>query len=277
MLPSNNKQPFFYNDKLIWLIGYPIAAISFVFFANDNSLVTLIGLPSFISDLVFALLMTYTVGLYLKLIVKYLDKSYSWGNDFKTRLLKQLLYGVICPLIASMLLEVGYLYVINIPLKSSSILNLELPLTFIFLLLANLFYLVNYLFYFRKATLDTVKEPSIPQPIQHIGYITVQKGYTETRIFIEDCALLVCANKVVWLHTFTGEQYRLQGTMEMWQEKLASANFYRINRQYLSSLNAIQSIEQTETRKLKVNFLTTSEAVFVSKLNVASFKQWWKR
>ena len=82
----------------------------------------------------------------------------------------------------------------------------------------------------------------------------------------------------MWLITFDGETFRVQGTMEEWGEKLKDSNFYRINRQYLSSFNAIKSIEQTETRKLKVNFVISLEDdVYISKPNIAFFKQWWKK
>lgn len=277
MIPSTPSNKITYNDKLIWLAGYPVAALSFIFFANDNSFVTLINLPTFLSDLFFAIAVTFAIGFYIRWLTRYLDIKLPWYEGFKSRLFRQVLLGIVMPLLVSMLLEVVYLYFANIPLATSSILNLEFPLAFIFLLLANLFYLVSYLFYHKRTEVITITRQvtiSAPKPIE---YITVQKGFTEERVDIENCAVITSSSKLLWLHTYNGQQYRLQGTLEEWEEKLKSANFYRINRQYLAALNAVRSVEQTDTRKLKVNLVIPADEVFVSKLNVASFRQWWKK
>jgi len=272
---SANK--FLYNDKIVWFAFYPIVAISFIFFANDNPFFTLIRLPTFLTDLLFAIIVTFSIGFYIKWLTLHFDILLPWNKNFKKRLVKQFLFGIMLPLFFSMLLEIIYLLTINISLKDSSIFNLELPLAFLFLSLINLFYLVNYLFYSNKEIKNDMKvQTSIDTSQKSIEFIVVQKGFTEERINIEDCALLMSSNKIIWLYNFDGEKYRLQGTLEEWQLNLKEANFYRINRQYLVSLKSIKSIEQTETRKLKINLIINTDDVYVSKPNVTNFKLWWK-
>ncbi|HMU71231.1 MAG TPA: LytTR family DNA-binding domain-containing protein [Ferruginibacter sp.] len=266
-----------YKDTLLWAAGYPIAALSFIFLANDNSLTTLIRLPTFLSDILFALVVTFAAGVYIRRITRILDARIPWHDGFRRRLLYQFLLGILVPLTVSMLLEVVYLYSARIPLASSSIVNLELPLAFIFLLLANLFYLVNYLFYQKRTEIITITREVVVAPKEPVRYLTVQKGFTEEKIGIENCALLVSRNKLLWLHTYSGEQFRLAGSLEEWESKLKEVDFYRVNRQYLAARLAIQSVEQTETRKLKINFVIPSGEVYVSKPNAASFRQWWKK
>jgi DNA-binding LytR/AlgR family response regulator len=145
-----------------------------------------------------------------------------------------------------------------------------------FLLLANLFYLVSYLLYNRKTEVITIREEVLVTPTPPFASITVQKGFTEMKIPINNCAVIESRNKFLWLHTYQGESFRLPGTLEEWEERLAPANFYRINRQFLVAAAAITSVEQTSTRKLKVNLVLPANDVYVSKLNAASFRQWWK-
>lgn len=272
------------SHTFLWIIFYPLVAISFIFIANDNPFWELIHLSSFISDVFFALIVTFLVGFYLQWLTYYLDKTLTWNDNFADRLKKQFLLGVLLPLFAAMSLEIFYLYLIKIPLASSSMLNLELPLAFLFLLIANLFYLVNFL-YLEKKTVNVSENIALSKSSEKVAeieiapnFIPIQKGFTEEKIEIEHCAFIVSANKMLWLHTFSGDQYRLKGTLEEWEEKLKNAGFYRLNRQYLATAAAIRSVEQTETRKLKINFiLATEEEVYVSKPNVAHFRQWWQQ
>lgn len=266
-----------YKDRFLWRIGYPLAAISFLFFANDNAFLSLLNIPSFYSDALFALIITFCVGFYLKASTQYLDKKYPWYENFATRLAWQALLGVAIPLVFSMLLEIIYLYFIDIPLESAAIFHLELPLSLLFLLLANAFYLVNYLFYQKKTEIITITETIAAATPPQLDFLTVQKGFSTLQIPLSACAVLMSSHKTLWLHTFQGETFRLQGTLEEWENKLKAVHFYRLNRQYLATRSAIASVEHTETRKLKVHFvLSIEDEVFVAKSNVAAFKAWWK-
>ncbi len=266
-----------YKDKLLWLAGYPVIALSFIFIANDNSFDTLIHIPSFYSDILFAFIVTFLAGIYIKNLVKKLDKSNPWEAGFKKRTALQFLQGILIPLIAVIGLELFYLEMIDISVSFYSIMNFELPLAFLFLVLANAFYLLQYLFLLHKT--QPFIEPSKALEITSgpVSHIAVMKGFTEELVDISACALISTSNKLTWLHTFNGDRFRLQGTLEDWQKKLSQNNFYRINRQYLAGQGSITKVEITDTRTLKLTFAVDgNETVFVSKQNAASFRQWWK-
>ncbi|MBC7886285.1 MAG: LytTR family transcriptional regulator DNA-binding domain-containing protein [Ferruginibacter sp.] len=263
-----------YHDKWLWHFGYPLFATAMIFIANDNSFTDLISNPSFYTDLLFAFTVTYLSGFYLKKITVWLDKKKCWHNALKKRALLQLLAGVLLPLGACMLLEIVYLYSIGIPPRESSILYLEFPLSFLFLLLANLFYIVHYLLYSEQIkTIIIGPKKSISLP----DFITVQIGFTEKQIPLADCAVIISKGKLLWLHSFDGEQYRLPGTMDEWEQKLNRADFYRLNRQFLAAHKVIRAIEQTATRKILVHLsLFAGEEVYVSKEKSAGFQHWWR-
>lgn len=266
-----------FHGKLIWRTTYFLIAAAFVLVANDNTFDFLLKNPSFYTDIIFSLAVTFGTGFYLRTLNAKLDKKFPWVEMFKIRLFKQMTQGILFPLVFAMILEIIYLRAINISFLNSAMLNFELPLAIIFLILLNLISLTGYLFKHRQKEAIVITEQVIASAPKRLEYINVQKGFVEARIELDKCALIMSASKLLWLHTFEGEKYRLPGTLEEWEEKLKHANFYRINRQYLSSYKAIQSVEQTDTRKLKVHFTIPTGEVYISKTNVASFRQWWKQ
>lgn len=266
---------FFSASKKILpgILFYLVIAVSFVFIANDNSFRDLLKLPSFYSDVFFALLTTLAVGLYVHLITVRLDRKHSWRTDFRSRFSNQFFLAFLLPLIAAMVLEMGYLYVIRIPISQSGFWNLELPLAALYLLVINLFYFSRNLFLHREK--ETAGESL--QDFQPIHFLTVQKGFAEEKIAIEDCAYIKSSNKVLWLQTFNDEQFRIKGTLEELEELLTPHNFYRLNRQYLAAHSSIQSIEPDVSRKIRVHFsVPAREEVTVSKTNAVHFRNWWK-
>ncbi len=268
--------PIVYKDRILWLAFYPLAALSFIFIANDNPLLKLILLPSFATDIVFALLVTFTIGIYLRKITNFLDLKYSWKENFSKRAYMQFCYGVLVPLLTSMILELIYLKSINIAIANSSILHLELPLAFFMLLISNSYYLAAYLFYHTETRFVTVEKPVPILKEDAVSYLVVQKGFCEQKIDIVDCAFIKSSERLLWLHTLNNDIYRLDGTLDDWEEKM-KGDFYRINRQYLASPASIQSVSTTETRKLKVHFtIPVADEVYISKANAASFRKWWK-
>lgn len=272
----NEPRPITYKEHILWLIFYPLAALSFIFFANDNPFLKLVQLPSFLTDIFFSLLLTFSTGIYVKWVTLRLDKKYSWQEHFKKRAWLQFLNGILLPLCGAMILEVLYLKSINIPLSSSSILHLELPLAFLLLSLSNSYYLTSYLFRYKKVEILTV-EKLIQSNEKELVYIVVQKGYNELKIDINDCAFIKSSEKLLWLYTFNNDTYRLDGTLDEWEKKFPG-NFFRINRQYLASAKAVQTVTTTETRKLKVDFIIPlDENIYISKANSTSFRKWWKK
>lgn len=273
---ATNLVPTAYKDRILWLVFYPLAALSFIFIANDNPFLKLIRLPSFITDVVFALLVTFTIGTYIKLITKHLDRKYSWKENFSKRTFVQFCYGVLLPLMGSMILEIIYLKSINIPIASSSILYLEFPLAILLLLLSNSYYLACFLFYHTQTKIIEIEKSISLGGEEAVSYLIVQKGFFEHRIDVTDCAFIKSSERLLWLHTLNNEIYRLDGTLDDWEEKL-KGKFYRINRQYLAASASIQTISTTETRKLKVHFtIPVTDEVYISKANAASFRKWWK-
>lgn len=267
------KSNILYFDRKIGLILYPILGISFIFFANDNDLKELIKYPSFKWDIAFSIVAVAIVGIYLAWLNRYLDKNkkISWESSFSKRLKVQFLFGIFSPLFIVIGLEIFYLKLINIPFGQSSIVNLELPLAFIYLFIINLLYFINYIYSLKKSE---QKNSDMQQPV--VTSITIFQGSKEIAIPIVDCAFIMSSEKNLWLHTSQNRQIFIHGTMLEWESKLPKKYFYRLNRQYIANRNAIEGVEITNTRRLKIFLKGSGESIFISKANASNFRKWWK-
>lgn len=264
-----------YQDKVLWFLLYPFMSIAFVYIGSDHFLNRFKNEPYFYLDIILSFTLVFLSGWYILKITQWLDKKYDWRFGLRNRNLQQMLWGGLLPLISSMLLEISYLLIIDLPLSKSSILNLELPLSILFFSLANSFYIVQYILKYKELEISGNYTAISESELHNLDHITVQSGSTERKLELDECAFIKSAQKVLWVFTFTGDQFRISGTLDEWENKLGPS-FYRINRQYITSRKAIKAIEQTETRKLKLEFfIPQSEDVFVSKQNAASFRKWW--
>ncbi|MCD7972143.1 MAG: LytTR family DNA-binding domain-containing protein [Candidatus Azobacteroides sp.] len=101
------------------------------------------------------------------------------------------------------------------------------------------------------------KDKLIPIPVNDIAYI-----YIDT--------------KIVKAVTFEKKSYFLGGTMEEIMLQLDPKIFFRANRQYIISYNAIKDLSIWFGSKLAVNLKISSvEKILISKARVKEFKDWF--
>lgn len=87
-------------------------------------------------------------------------------------------------------------------------------------------------------------------------------------------ALFYLENEITYLYTFTGRTYCITETLEE-LEKKAGFGFFRMNRQYLVSRQAIIDAEAYESRKLAINLnCTFNKKIIVSKERKKKVMEW---
>ncbi|MEM9822586.1 MAG: LytTR family DNA-binding domain-containing protein [Bacteroidota bacterium] len=92
---------------------------------------------------------------------------------------------------------------------------------------------------------------------------------------IEEIALFMVENDMVYIYTFAGQKFTLLKKMEYLESACAPNQFFRINRQMLINREAITSFEPHFNRKIVLNLkVKLSELAIVSRLKVSSFKTW---
>ena len=103
----------------------------------------------------------------------------------------------------------------------------------------------------------------------------VKKGEQLIPVADDDAAYFYTENELVYLIAHTGKKYVLDYTLEQLSTLLDPARFFRINRQFIVSLAAVQQIHTYFSNRLKLQLQPAADAeVLVSKGQVKRFKAW---
>lgn len=92
---------------------------------------------------------------------------------------------------------------------------------------------------------------------------------------IDDVAFFYTSNEKVAAHTYAGERYIIDRTLEVLQSTLPEDEFFRANRQFIVARKAVKDIAVWFGSRLALNLtLDTPEKIIISKARVPEFKQW---
>ncbi len=104
--------------------------------------------------------------------------------------------------------------------------------------------------------------------------ILAKKGTEYIALNLNDIAYFFTEHKIVFARDFTGRQLIVDKTLAELEALVDQSKFFRINRKYLSCLNAIEKFKP-DNGKIRV-FLNpdSKEEVFVSKETAPAFRDW---
>ena len=104
---------------------------------------------------------------------------------------------------------------------------------------------------------------------------TVKMGQHLKMIGIVDAECFYSENKGTYIHTNDGRDYLLESTLEQLENELDPAQFFRVSRKFIVSVNAIKDIVVYTNSRLKVILPTYKEdEVIVSRERVNDFREW---
>ena len=104
---------------------------------------------------------------------------------------------------------------------------------------------------------------------------TVKIGQHLKVISIDEIECFFSENKGTYLHTFDNRNYLLECTLELLEQELDPADFFRISRKFIIPLKAIKEIVVYSNSRLKVILPSYKEdEVIVSREKVSDFKTW---
>ncbi len=106
--------------------------------------------------------------------------------------------------------------------------------------------------------------------------LVVRKGSESIAIPVEEIALIVTKNKMVFVIDQCSKKYRLDKTMNELENELPNWIFFRANRQYFVNINFIKSFRMFEHVKLQIdlNFNIMPVPIIVSQKTAPKFKKW---
>lgn len=105
--------------------------------------------------------------------------------------------------------------------------------------------------------------------------VLIQQGDKIIPLYAKDIALFYTENEYSFAYTFAQESFLLSPSLEALSQQF-SADFFRINRQFLVNRIAIKDASHHLNRKVMVNLKVPFKApILVGKLKVTAFLNWW--
>ena len=101
------------------------------------------------------------------------------------------------------------------------------------------------------------------------------KGSRLIPLQTSDIACFYIENQIVKAITYDNKSYSIDHSLELLAEQLDPAMFYRANRQYIVSKNALRELDLWFNHRLSVHLkVPTPSKILVSKVKVTEFREW---
>ncbi|UNY98527.1 LytTR family DNA-binding domain-containing protein [Zhouia spongiae] len=108
----------------------------------------------------------------------------------------------------------------------------------------------------------------------------VHKGHQLISLEVENIAFFYGSGKHLFIHSQADESYLYNDTVRDIVEKLDPDQFFKVNRNYIVNYNAVDRILRHSASKLELILkqkVPDNDQIFVSKNEVAKFKEWLDR
>jgi DNA-binding LytR/AlgR family response regulator len=128
-----------------------------------------------------------------------------------------------------------------------------------------------------KTTIDLsqIKELLQPQKKDYKTRFMVKIGEKIQSVQTSEIAFFMSEERVTFLQTFEGKRYILDYTLDQLEVMLDSKKFFRLNRKYISSFEAIAEIHTYSNSRLKIKLSNCSDNdILVSREKVGALKDW---
>ncbi|WP_020568473.1 LytTR family DNA-binding domain-containing protein [Neolewinella persica] len=267
----------FHNERWLFRYFYPLTAIAVVHIGNENSLTHLLTIPSYYSDLLLALALSFGVGAYYHWWYKTHSLSANREKGSISFLLGYISKVLLIPVGTIIIFESLYvILLLDIPFSETSIIYLELPLVLLFCVLVNLVYgMLNYREKYQLARFNLSGNTLSDISTKFRTNFIVHRGNRSKNISVKEVAYFQVESKLTFLMAHDGRRYMYLSTLKDLEDDLDPKQFFFINRQVIAHRNGIIGCERTNTRRLEVHLCpATSEPVFVSKAKSGQFLRW---
>jgi DNA-binding LytR/AlgR family response regulator len=103
----------------------------------------------------------------------------------------------------------------------------------------------------------------------------IRMGQSLRLVHQQDVAYFYTSDKITFMMTKEGRKYPVDYTLEHLEEMIDPAKFFRINRQYIIQMDAIQQMHSHSKARVKMDLLPPAhEEVIVSTEKSPLFKKW---
>jgi two-component system LytT family response regulator len=125
------------------------------------------------------------------------------------------------------------------------------------------------------ASLSRLLAQLAPPPAAYRDRFMIKQGQRLFSVRVEEVAYFFSRNKISFLKTHQGHEWMVEYTMDQLDKLLDPRRFFRLNRQVIASLNAVDKVHLYFNNKLKIQLLPVfEEEVLVSREKASEFKSW---
>lgn len=112
-------------------------------------------------------------------------------------------------------------------------------------------------------------------PLKTKNRFLISKGENYHYIETTDIAHFYSEEGVVFLHTFQNKRFIINYTLDQLEQQLDSRLFFRVSRNCIGNVKAIESVNKYFNSRLKLSFLPACpHEVLVSRVRVPDFLKW---
>lgn len=120
-----------------------------------------------------------------------------------------------------------------------------------------------------------LKSLASPKPADYKNRFLISKGDAMVPVKVDEIAGFYAEDKEVFLLTFDNKRYIIPHSVEELSVKLDPKHFFRVNRQFILSVDAIKKVHNYFNFKLKVEIVTDPKIeIIVSRAKATAFKAW---
>ncbi|WP_425636623.1 LytR/AlgR family response regulator transcription factor [Algoriphagus yeomjeoni] len=123
--------------------------------------------------------------------------------------------------------------------------------------------------------IDLLKNLLSPSKSTYKSRFLVKFGDKIQSVPVDTIAFFYSEERVTFMQTIEGKKYVLESTLEQTEAQVNPSNFFRLNRKYLISMDAIEGIFSYSNSRLKVTLKNCNDQdILVSREKVTDFKSW---
>lgn len=126
----------------------------------------------------------------------------------------------------------------------------------------------------NESLLSLIKNMQASKPIYRTRFLI---GYRDRLLVLmaNEIAYFTSENKATYLITHQSKRYMIDQTLEVLEKEMDPENFFRISRQYITSLSSIHKIHQSFNGQLKIELLPDpGDYVLMSRERSGQLKKW---
>lgn len=268
------------------LITAPFFGLLFRHIGEPAPLIDLLRDPNYYADLAMCVVSMGLLWEYNHWVIKKLDRRYSWLTSPAERGLQQAFIG----LGVTMLYVASVSFIYNEFLMSAhraAVFNItvllvtDVPVSFLVFLSLHLLYAlfrVQEEYEIKLLTLQSVPVlPDLKAPETSARNIMAQVGKALVPVPLPEVAYLYKAKDLTFLRTFSGKDYLVDETLEHFENSLPAGAFFRLNRQVLAHMSAVQKFSSDGAGRLLISLEPLfKEEVFVSRRRTPEFNTWMR-